>query len=136
MKIYTKGNKGFSKNAENRPQAKRPYKPVTINSIQELIDLDGYIHSNIDNFYASYEKLNFQTPFRNLKIIKNKLIENNEEACQTLFEHRKEMEENTSNQINKEALEKTLKEGNKIYSNIEKKIYNIFSEKTTSTGKE
>ncbi len=136
MKFYTKGNKGFSKNAENYPQAKRPYKPVTINSIQELIDLDGYIHSNIDNFYASYEKLNFQTPFRNLKIIKNKLIENNKTACKTLAENREKMEQQTSNQINKVALEQTLKEGNQIYSNIEKQIYNIFSAKTTSNGKE
>lgn len=136
MKIYTKGNKGFSKNPENRPQAKRPYEPVTINSIQELVNLKGYIHSNIDNFSESYEKLNFKTPLKNLKTIKNQLIKNNKEACETLAGNRTKMEENTNNQITRKALEDTLKKGNEIYSNMEKQIYNIFSAKTTSNGKE
>lgn len=139
MRFNIKSNRGFSKKTDNHPKAKRPYKPVTINSIQELIDLDGYIHSNIDNFYASYEKLNFQKPFRNLKIIKNKLIASNKSACEALEQARSAMEDTWG--INKQELQNSLvdKEGkskNPAYDAITKNFDQIFGSKSANQKRE
>ena len=139
MRFDIKSDKGFGKKTDNHPKAKRPYKPVAIQSIDELVGLKGYIHSNIDNFSTSYENLNFDIPFRNLQTIKKKLIASNNSACEALKQARIAIEGIWG--INKRELEESLvdKEGkskNPAYDAITKNFDQIFGSKSANQKRE
>ena len=139
MRFDIKSDKGFGKKTDNHPKAKRPYKPVAIQSMDELVGLKGYIHSNIDNFSTSYENLNFDIPLGNLQNIKKKLIASNKSACEALKQARIAME--TTSGINKQELKASLedkerKSKNQAYDDITKNFDQIFGSKSANQKRE
>ena len=118
----------------NRPTPKRNYEPVSIGTLDDLINLKGYVHSNLDNFNKSYKELDFDTPMTYIKDMKQTLIKNNIKACNLLQKARENMRERYP-EINAGALEKDICGNNEAFSDLNTEIHKLFQEKNTTTGK-
>lgn len=92
-------------------QAAEPTSRVRVLSLTELKKMDGYIHSNLDNFLASYKNFRSSDLIKLLTKAREQLVLKNELACQKLKEERKAMEDIV--QINAQILKDAILAENK-----------------------